>query len=127
MLTELEQKLLALALDKAAQPGEWATAGMKLIQSLRDRDIDGFNPGLKAKMSPKAEPVMPKEQLDWPGSIVLTFGKHKGKKLAEIDPGYMRWYTTNCDDGTGRNADLIQAMKWLLDDLANRRRGASRK
>lgn len=125
MLTELEQKLLALALDHAAQPGEWATAAMKLIQSLRERGVDGHG-GIKRRMDP-SEPEskfkVPQEQMEWPGSIVLTFGKYKGKKLAEIDPGYMRWYTQNCDDGTGRNSDLIQAMKWLLDDLRNRRRG----
>ena len=51
MLTELEQKLLALALDHAAQPGEWATAAMKLIQSLRERGVDGHG-GIKQKMDP---------------------------------------------------------------------------
>lgn len=124
MLTDKEQKLLALALDAAAEPGEWATAGMKLIQSLRERGVDGFG-GIKKKMDPShSGPAfkVPQEQMDWPGSIVLTFGKHRGKKLAEVDPGYMRWYTQNCDDGTGRNADLILAMKWLLEDLKNRRR-----
>ena len=123
MLTELEQKLLTLALDPAAQPGEWATAGMKLIQSLRERKVEGYDAGLKAKMGGKPDLKFPQEQMEWPGSVVIGFGKHKGKKLAEIDPGYLRWYSENCDDGTGRNADLIQAMKWLLEDLKNRRRG----
>jgi uncharacterized protein (DUF3820 family) len=126
LLTELEQKLLTLALDAAAQPGEWATAWMKLGQSLRERGVDGYG-SIRKKMSPEPEPKIPQAQMDWPGSIVLTFGKYKGQKLASIDPGYMRWYVTNCDDGTGRNSDLIQAMKWLLDDLQNRRRSASRK
>ena len=84
--------------------------------------MDGYG-GIKKKWAEHPDLKIPKEIEEWPGSIVLNFGKYKGKKLAEIDPGYMRWYTTNCDDGTGRNADLIQAMKWLLDDLQNRRRG----
>jgi uncharacterized protein (DUF3820 family) len=120
-------KLLTLALDPAAQPGEWATAGMKLIQSLRDRKLDGYNHGLKRKMGgDQNDPEVPKEIQEWPGSIIVDFGKHKGRKLAEIDPGYLRWYTENCDDGTGRNADMLQAMKWLLDDLKNRRRNTGR-
>jgi uncharacterized protein (DUF3820 family) len=122
VLTELEQKLLTLALDPAAQPGEWASAATKLVKSLRDRKLNGYDPGLKQKMGvgSKAPPVDEIEK--WPGSIIVDFGKHKGRKLAEIDPGYLRWYTENCDDGTGRNADMLQAMRWLLDDLKNRRR-----
>ena len=120
MLTPKEEKLLALALDQAAQPGEWATAGMKLIQSLRERSVDGFNPGLSAKMSGKVKEPEPKASDQWPGSIELTFGKHKGKKLSQVDPGYFSWFIENAD--SDRNRHLIAAMKWLLEDLKNQRR-----
>jgi uncharacterized protein (DUF3820 family) len=85
--------------------------------------MDGYVPGLAAKMS--GEQIIPEptqEMKEWPGSIRIGFGKHAGKKLAEIDPGYLAWYVNNCDDGTGRNAELILAMRWILEDLRNKRR-----
>ena len=39
-LTELERKLLRLALCESAQPGEVLTSGKKLIESWRARGVD---------------------------------------------------------------------------------------
>ena len=121
MLTPLEEKLLRLALDQSAPDGEWMMACAKLFHSLRMRRMDGYVPGLAAKMS--GEQIIPEptqEMKEWPGSIRLGFGKHAGKKLAEIDPSYLSWYVNNADQD--RNKDLILAMKWLLEDLKNKRR-----
>ena len=122
MLTPVEEKLLRLALDKAAPDGEWMLACAKLFHSLRERAVDGYTPGLAAKMSGEIapEPTVTPEMMEWPGSIRLGFGKHAGKKLAEIDPGYLAWYCNNADQE--RNAELILAMKWVLQDLRDKKR-----
>ena len=41
----------------------------------------------------------------------LGFGKHKGKRIDEADPEYLRWAW---DNGTLRNADLKEAVLKLL-------------
>lgn len=129
-LTVLEEKLLRLALDAAAQPGEAENAAVKLIQSLRARKLDGYDHGVKSAFSantpPKykapPEPESPPGNWpeDWPGSVIMPFGKYQGKRLAEIDPSYFRWAVQNWEED--RRGDLMAAMRWLLEDLANKQR-----
>jgi len=42
LFTSIERKLLLLALDQGAAPGEWATAAYKLFGTLRNRRVDGY-------------------------------------------------------------------------------------
>jgi hypothetical protein len=126
--TEKEQKLFALAMDPAAKKGEIENAAAALIKSLRDRGIDAHS-GEHKSFTPKQAPPPPPPNTkshekwsseDWPGTIVMGFGKHKGKRLAEIDPSYMRWCLNNWDHD--RSGDLLAAMAWLLEDLHNKQR-----
>jgi len=40
------------------------------------------------------------------GSLVMTFGKHKNKRIDEVPSGYLRWMAENLDD---RKANFIEA------------------
>ena len=118
----LVQKLLSLALDSAAAPGEVENAGHMLIKHLRKggAKADDFLRGGGTKVIVQ-ERVIFKDRVvyqdrvvekikivhvDRPGAsgapppppeIQMPFGKHKGVPVAEIDPGYLQWVLDNCD------------------------------
>lgn len=48
-------------------------------------------------------------------SIVMPIGKHKGRKLSEIDSGYLRWYEANGNDGS-----LADACRFILWERENK-------
>ena len=117
MLSEKEQKLLRLALDKAATSGESDNAAIALIRSMRTRGADPYEPAALrvAREIRKAEV----KKTDWPGSIVLEFGKHKGKALGQVPPDYLRWALG--EFGPQRK-ELKKAIVILLDELSRRYR-----
>jgi hypothetical protein len=126
-LSSSEEKLLRLALDPAAHPGEADNAAVALIRSMRKRGVSAYAPtGLEKEKGHSFTPPPPPPKppgnypMDWPGSIEMPWGKHKGKRLCDIDPGYFRWCLQNLD--AERSGDLLEAMRWLLEDLASRRR-----
>lgn len=126
-LTVLEEKLLRLALDKAAPKGESDAAALKLIASLRTRQIDGYDHNVKSAFGGKnnysydTPPNPPGFQPDdWPGSIIMPIGKYQNKRLAEIDPSYFSWALRTWD--RAERGELMDAMEWLLADLKARNR-----
>jgi hypothetical protein len=120
--TEREQKLFRLALDRSASKGEIANAALALINSLRERGVsaydkkeaDSFKVGKPSP--PRHDPVA-----NWPGSILMPWGKYKGRPLAEIDPSYFRWCIENIEYNH-RTEPLLDAMEWLLDDIRTQTR-----
>lgn len=62
-------------------------------QDIEDMDIQG---------NPTENTYNPK--VDDPADIVLTFGKHKGKKLCEIPQDYVEWLAENARDQWLRDA-----------------------
>ena len=56
-------------------------------QDLEDMDITGQR--TESSYTP---------DVDNPAEVVLTFGKHKGKKLGDIPTGYVRWLAENARD-----------------------------
>lgn len=113
-LSDKEQKLLRLALDAAAQPGEADNAAVALIRSMRARGADAYDRReFKISSPPKAD----LKPADWPGCILMPFGKHAGQPLAQLPPDYLRWCLSTFDDN---RAELKKAMRLLLDEL-NRR------
>lgn len=123
-LSSSEEKLLRLALDPAAHPGESDNAAVALIRSMRKRGVSAYSPtGLEKEKGHSAPPKPSDHSIyprDWPGSIQMPWGKHKGKRLCEIDPSYFSWCIKNLDPE--RSQYLIEAMRWLLEDLTSRRR-----
>ena len=88
MLTELEQKLIRLALDPAAAPGEIQNCAIKLVEFWRKRGLTveqvfGAN-GAGAQL------VQQYWAPDY-GLCVMNFGKHKGKEFKDIPPSYFHW------------------------------------
>jgi hypothetical protein len=128
-VNEKEQKLFRLALDPSASAGEIQNAAIALIMSLRARGASaydkreanafGFGPSPPPPPPPSRNPFRSRPE-DWPGWIEMPFGKYSGKRLSEIDPGYLRWCTEHLDGH--RNRDLINAMGWVLSDLARKAR-----
>jgi hypothetical protein len=85
----LEEKLIRLALDDAAQPGEIANSATKLGASLRKRGIRPENLLQPASQIPAFGSV------DY-GSMIMSFGQYKGLSLNQIDRDYLTWVEANC-------------------------------
>lgn len=122
-MTETELKLFRLALDKAATEEEAATAAAKLIALMRRRGADSYDPDERARFRfPEASRVPKRDKtvkaVDWPGSIIMPFGKHRGKPLALIPPDYLWWCLQNFDQT--ERTELLAAMAVMLDDLHTR-------
>jgi hypothetical protein len=107
------RKLLSLALDSAAAPGEIDNAARMLVSHLRkagakaddllkggtgrvvvqERIVYRDRPVVKV-----VEKVVYKESDGNvpPPTIRMPFGKHKGVPVADVDPGYLQWVLDNC-------------------------------
>jgi len=77
-------KLLLLALDPAATPGEVDNAALALIRNLRRRYRDGFT--FLAELSSQPQP--PPEVVNVYGAVRMTFGKYRDRRLRDIPPEY---------------------------------------
>lgn len=126
-MTEQELKLFRLALNEGAQPGEADAAALKLIQSMRRRGASAYDPAEAGGFRvPEAARHVKRDdsikQENWPGTILMPFGKHKDKPLATLPPDYMRWCIENFEED--RRGELIKAMAVLLDDLHTRWRNS---
>jgi uncharacterized protein (DUF3820 family) len=123
--TELELKLVRLALDRSAPPGEAEAAMRKLLASLRQRGVDGYSElfmGAGSQEQPRPPRPRPQERqpdpgsktarMGWPFSIPVTFGKHRGKYLGDLPSDYMDWCIKEFDPITSKA--LIEAMQLIL-------------
>ena len=87
MLDAIEEKLIRLALDKGAQPGEIDNAACMLIKKLRKRGVraDDLIDALETKTLPAVC-----------GTLTMPFGKYEGVELAYIPYDYLLWVLRNC-------------------------------
>jgi hypothetical protein len=106
MFTPVEQKLIRLALDEAAAPGEVSTSAIKLVESLRRR---GVKPEtlIQQQLAEKQFPT----RLARARVLVMPFGRHRGRRLEVIEPSYLRWALANCD---GLSLGLREAICLVL-------------
>jgi uncharacterized protein (DUF3820 family) len=84
VFTDIERKLIRLALDPGAAPGEIDTAAIKLVRSLRSRAI----PSERIISLPTIRPDC--------GETRLPFGRHRHKQIRDVDFDYLKWFATNC-------------------------------
>ena len=107
-LTELERKLLRLALCESAQPGEVLTSGKKLIESLRARGVDSV--AVEIALSGGSNGAEAAIQMSRPdhGPTRMPFGKAKGGQMfMDIPPGYLRFIRRWINDAR-RSCDPVQ-------------------
>jgi uncharacterized protein (DUF3820 family) len=83
-----EEKLLRLALDPAARGGEITSSAVKLINSLRRRRVlaDQIILGLE---------LTERTALEKATAVELTFGRYKGKPIADVPRDYLQWALAN--------------------------------
>jgi hypothetical protein len=88
-LTALQQKMIMVALDPGIPDGEVDAAAGAFIKALRKEYRDGhqflqaLSKGSGASLSPA-----PREGVNY-GDVELTFGKYKGKRIKEVDAGWV--------------------------------------
>jgi uncharacterized protein (DUF3820 family) len=81
MISEKALKVLRLALDPAAEMGEWHAAAIAAVSLLRKDRIDlehMFQPALR-------------QQIDY----TMPFGKFRGCSLQHVPTDYLRWAFEN--------------------------------
>ena len=116
-LTELECKLLRLALCESAQPGEVLTSGKKLIESWRARGVDSV--AVETALSGGSNGAETAIQMSRPdyGLTRMPFGKHKDEMFMDIPPGYLRYiqrWINDAPDRATRFKDLADAIEQFL-------------
>jgi uncharacterized protein (DUF3820 family) len=84
--TPTEQKLLWLALDPAAAPGEIDNSAIKLVQSLRRRGATA-----EQIIAASCQAIFKQRRLDAARSYLITFGRYRGKAVGEVPEDYLRW------------------------------------
>lgn len=89
MLNDIETKLLRLALDKAAYPGESDNAAVMLIRKLRERNVSADDLFVKSNSGKFNTPSIYGRQR-------MPFGKYEGEMLANIPEDYLLWALQNC-------------------------------
>jgi hypothetical protein len=98
-LTDRERKLLLLAFDPAAAPGETVNAVCALAKAWLAKYEDGHALIKDLEAEPKIEireKVVYRTESPF-ARTVLQFGKHRGKQLNQVDPGYLLWVLENFD------------------------------
>ena len=86
-LTEIEMKLLRLALDRAAYEGEADNAAIMFVRKLRERNAkadDLFGHG-QASANTNGK-----------GNETMTFGKYKNQMIKNIPIAYLVWVMNTC-------------------------------
>jgi hypothetical protein len=86
-LSDQQRKLIMLALDPGASAGEVDNAARAFIKGLRKEYRDGHEFMAALGNGGPAVPK-PREGTNY-GDVMLTFGKHRGKLIKEVDPGYL--------------------------------------
>lgn len=113
MLTEIETKLLTLALDRAATDGEIQNSTTMLIRKLRDRgaSISEFT---KSEIDYKEfeKPKSKNSHMDFWG-YSLPWGKYKGAPLELVPYSYLKWVLRTWNN---LSIDLRNAIKVTLGE-----------
>lgn len=94
-LTDIEKKLIVLALDPAAGSGEIEVAAVKWVTYLRKRYTDGHE--LLKDLSGVPDRPIREETQNRYGDFEFPFGKYKGRRLRDMPVSYLVWALAECD------------------------------
>jgi hypothetical protein len=116
-LTELERRLLRLALCSSAQGAEISTSATKLIQSWRARGVESS--ALENVFSGGQDGVEVVIQMSRPdyGLTVCPFKKYRGEMLMNIPPSYLHWilgWINEAPDRATKFKDFAYAVEEFL-------------
>jgi hypothetical protein len=98
-LTAQEKKLLLLAFDPAASTGETVNAinvlALRWLRKYKDgheliKELENGGTEIREKIVYRTQSPF--------ANTVLGFGKHRGKRLDEVDPSYLLWVLENFED-----------------------------
>ena len=103
-LSDVEMKLLRLALDKGAYEGESDTAAVMFVRKLRERGVRADELFGNASSTAVTEY----------GNVKMTFGKYKNEMLKDIPISYLVWAFNNC---VNMNAALRTAISKFLEEI----------
>jgi len=94
-ITDKQLKILSLAVNGAAMEGEWHSAAVAFVRSIRQSGatLEALTKPTRSDQRPPTPPA-PAAWSSPPGS--MPFGKHKGKSMAKIPSDYLEWLLT-CD------------------------------
>ena len=92
-LTPLQCQLVLMAMDPAAAPGEQTAAAVAFFRSFRRDYRDGY--ALLADFAESSNTTRASVPSNHYGAVTMTFGKHRGRPLADIDAGYLLWVLDN--------------------------------
>ena len=90
-LTEIEMKLLTLALDKGAYEGEAENAAVMFVRKLRERNVKVDDLFVQNQQQPPQNTAVSKY-----GDEKMTFGKHRGEMIKNVPLNYLIWAINNC-------------------------------
>jgi hypothetical protein len=116
-LSDLERKLLRLALCSSAQGGEIAASAQKLIESWLNRGVESV--AIESALdggSNGSEPVIRMSRPDY-GLTTMPFGRHKGSMFLDIEPSYLRFirgWINDAPDRAARFKELAEAIEHFL-------------
>jgi hypothetical protein len=116
MVNELQAKLIRLALDPAAEPGEIRNAAIKLVESWRREGMS-----FESIFGKNGNSIYNNDEIWAPdyGLCVLNFGKHKGKEFKDIPPSYFRWLLLKLKEDLVKDPDgkWADSNRRLIDDI----------
>jgi len=98
-LTDIEMKLLRLALDKGAYEGEADNAAIMLIRKLRERNVKAD------QLFEQSQSIQSSKCSN--GNEKMTFGKYRNEMIKNIPISYLVWVLNNC---TNIDANLKYAI-----------------
>ena len=113
--TDIEMKLLRLALDKGAYEGESDNAAIMLIHKLRERGVtaDGLVFGSTNNYTQTTTTAVTKC-----GNEKMTFGKYRNERIKDVPIDYLMWAIYNCS-----NMDVklkLAIHRYLMADVDER-------
>jgi Putative quorum-sensing-regulated virulence factor len=99
MFDDRQEKLLILALDPGCAPGEFNNAATAFFRSLKGQYKSGHELLATLKSSAATVRTIPNGGANY-GTVVLPFGKYRGRQLRNVPVDYLLWMIRECDSLT---------------------------